>query len=312
MAKKVIIVTLAALLSIFILCGCTAVRRIDENTAVTTGEADTETEKTTENTTEADTEAKTTEANEVTTAPPETTAAPETTAVADTTDTAAAVAPVQPVPSGTYPTILTYHLILDEPYTQFTNLFVKVSDFESQLQNLNAAGYNYLFADEFGEVTSKSVIITFDDGYEDNYTNMLPLLKKYNARATVFLIAYKIDKPGYLSSAQIKEMADSGLVRFGSHTSSHYDLRTIGEAQLRDELGGSKNIISSLTGQDINCVCYPAGGYNSTTLALAAEYYSYGFTTHPGKYAGEAMLELPRIAVQRGMTGTGLLWTLGG
>ena len=217
------------------------------------------------------------------------------------------------VPSGSlYPTVLTYHLIYDEPFTQYTNLFVRTADFEDQLRAMTDAGYTFLFADSFGGCATKSVILTFDDGYEDNYTNMFPLLKKYNARATVFMITDKIDKPGYLTSDQIREMADSGLVRFGSHTVSHSDLRSLGGDRLRRELSDSKQIIENLTGQKVNCVCYPAGGYSAAALAEAANYYSFGFTTRSGKYSGEGALEIPRIAVRRGVNGQSLLWLLGG
>ena len=209
-----------------------------------------------------------------------------------------------------YPTILTYHLILDEPYTKFVNLFVKVSDFESQLKQLCDAGYSFLFADEFGKVTSKSVILTFDDGYQDNYTNLFPLLKKYNAKATVFMISASIDTKNYLKSEQIREMAASGLVQFGSHTVSHRDLQTLSKEEQREQLANSKAALQALTGQQINALCYPAGSYDSATLALAAEYYSFGYTTHRGKYSGENVFELPRIAVQRGMGAGQLLRTL--
>lgn len=303
MRKNIFSAALALIMISALLVSCSAVRPADESITENDTSA-VSADDTTEEETEAQTESVTTA--EETTAPetaPSVTTAPET-----------AATPVTPTPAvgSQYPTILTYHLILDEPYTQFTNLFVPVADFESQLKNLNSAGYKYLFADQFGEVSEKSVILTFDDGYEDNYTNMFPLLKKYNARATVFMIAYKINTKGYLTSDQIKEMADSGLVQFGSHTSSHYDLRGMGTDKLREELGGSKSMLSNLTGQSVNCICYPAGGYDSATLAVAKEYYKFGFTTHSGRYKGEDMLELPRVAVQRGTTGQGLLWTLGG
>ncbi len=217
------------------------------------------------------------------------------------------------VPAGSlYPTVLTYHLIYDEPFTQYTNLFVRTADFEDQLRAMTDAGYTFLFADSFGGCATKSVILTFDDGYEDNYTNMFPLLKKYGARATVFMITDKIDMPGYLTSDQIREMADSGLVRFGSHTVSHSDLRSLGGDRLRRELSDSKQIIENLTEQEVRCVCYPAGGYSAAALAEAANYYSFGFTTHSGKYSGEGALEIPRIAVRRGVNGQSLLWLLGG
>lgn len=300
MLKKVIIVIFTALMLSLILCGCSAVRKTDNAESKASASADDEVTK--PDTTAEDTTAETTaeDTTEAVTTAEETTSAP----VADT-EPAVAV-------GGMYPTILTYHLILDEPYTQFTNLFVKVSDFESQLQKLCDAGYSFLFADEFGEVGGKSVILTFDDGYEDNYTNMFPLLKKYNVKATVFMITSSIDVEGYLTSDQIREMAASGLVQFGSHTVAHRDLRGLGEEEQREELASSKAVIQGLTGQEVNCICYPAGGYNSTTVALASEYYNFGFTTHRGKYNGEDKFELPRIAVQRGMSADGLMWTLGG
>ncbi len=72
------------------------------------------------------------------------------------------------------PKVLMYHLILETPYNANTGLFVRPSDFEDQIRCLLEAGYTFLFADEFTWLTQKSVILTFDDGYRDNYTELFP------------------------------------------------------------------------------------------------------------------------------------------
>ncbi len=70
-----------------------------------------------------------------------------------------------------------------------------------------------------------SVLITFDDGYEDNYTNVLPILEKYDAKATVFLIgSYIGEKSGYLNWEQVQKMSESGHFNIESHTYNLHDL----------------------------------------------------------------------------------------
>lgn len=214
--------------------------------------------------------------------------------------------------NGTYPAVLMYHLILDEPYTDLTNLFVPPSDFADHLKSLKEAGYTFLFASEFGKYEEKTVIITLDDGYEDNCTNLLPLLEEYDAKATVFMIADKIDKPRYMSSDMLKKIADSGHVEIGSHTVYHNDLSYLDEDGIRRELSDSQRILREKTGQEIRAVAYPAGGFNDTVSSIAAEYYDVAFTTKYGYFEdGGNRLEIPRFAVYRGVMGEGLLWTIG-
>lgn len=210
------------------------------------------------------------------------------------------------------PVCLMYHSIYENPYSSLTGLFVRPSEFEDHLKTLDSLGYSYLFADEFQPTDSPSVILTFDDGYSDNYTDMFPILKKYNAKATIFMVAGSIDCKGYLTSEQIKEMADSGLVRFASHTYSHQNLTSMSEKTIREEFESSKQILAELTGYETNAICYPAGNVNEEVALIAEEYFYFGYTTVNSSYTGDCdPLQIPRLRVSRGMTGKGLASRLG-
>ena len=86
--------------------------------------------------------------------------------------------------NGSPPIVLTYHLVSDDVFGNDDYLFVRPTEFEEQLRLLSDRGYTFLFADEWAVYGEPTVILTFDDGYTDNYTEMFPLLKKYNANAS--------------------------------------------------------------------------------------------------------------------------------
>lgn len=204
-----------------------------------------------------------------------------------------------------------YHLVEEKPFTSLTNLFLRPSEFEDQLQSLNQAGYEYRFADDFTYSSRKGVMLTFDDGYEDNYTNMFPLLKKYHAKATIFMIAGSVGRSGSLTADMIREMAASGLVRIESHTVSHTDLRNLSDQALEREFVDSRKILSDLTGQPVNAICYPAGGVNKRVAASAARYFRYGYTTkNEANTRGCDPMEIPRLRIFRGESGRSLVAAL--
>jgi peptidoglycan/xylan/chitin deacetylase (PgdA/CDA1 family) len=252
---------------------------------------------------------------------------PETDSTSDNTDDSLSVPETEPVyyepivkperddyeTNGPYsPVSLMYHSINETPFTSLTGLFVRPVDFEDQLATLNALGYEYLFADEFTHTENPSVMLTFDDGYEDNYTEMFPILKKYNAKATIFMVTSAIDRPGYLSSEQIKEMAESGLVRFASHTHNHYSLTSLSESALRYQFEYSKQILKELTGYEMDAICYPGGSVSDYVKQIAEDYYCYGYTTvHSANTFGCDPMLIPRVRVSRGVTGQGLANLLG-
>jgi len=160
-------------------------------------------------------------------------------------------------------TILTYHSISNEIEPDET---VTPEEFERQLQYIKEnyrvisleEAIEYLQTD-FGKI-SGSIVITFDDGYSDNYYNAYPLLKKHDFPATIFLISDFIKNNGskYLSSSQIHEMK-SNDISFGSHTVSHQILTRLTNEEIVREIRDSKDTLESRLDQKISSFAYPVG-----------------------------------------------------
>ncbi len=209
--------------------------------------------------------------------------------------------PTVPSGDGYAPLALMYHLVLDEPFSDLESLFVRPAELEGHIQALIEKGYAFIFADEYAYSDRKTVIMSFDDGYIDNYTEMFPIIKKYNVKVTVFMVGGYINGNGFLTSDMIKEMSDSGLVSFQSHTLNHAGLTSLSPDSLRYEFEQSKYVIENITGRDVKAICYPSGRYNDAVLAIADEYFDFGYTTvSRTSTAGYPSLELPRLRVSRG------------
>ena len=201
----------------------------------------------------------------------------------------------------TAPIALMYHLVLDEPYSALEDLFVRPSELRGHIEALMEKGYRFIFADEYKYYDDKTVIMSFDDGYLDNYTEVFPIIKEYGVKITIFLISNYIGCPEYMTEDMIKEMASSGLVSFQSHTATHPDLTTITPDAMRREFETSNAAIEALTGKKVSALCYPAGAFDQTVASVAAEYYRCAYTTvNKASTEGYPINELPRLRVHRG------------
>jgi len=180
--------------------------------------------------------------------------------------------------------VIMYHGVSDTTWG-LEGLFMKVADFETQMKYLSDNGYETIFIEDIeNDYTGKKVVaLTFDDGYVDFYTNVLPIIKKYNIKANLYIITGSADaNQNFLTSEQIKEISNSGLVSIGSHTISHLSLGTLTSEQIESELSSSKQYLENLLGKETHTICYPSGSYNSTVLNIAQKYYKYGITTING------------------------------
>lgn len=205
------------------------------------------------------------------------------------------------IPEGYDVPVFMYHAV-DNDLWGIDELFVKPERMEEQLQYLTENGYDPIFFEDLYHIDQydKPVILTFDDGYADNYTNLFPLLKKYNVKATVFVITNLVGNAYYLTEAQIQEMADSGLVSIQSHTLSHPYLDSMNIDEQRVELEESKLQITRLSKREPFVLCYPTGRYDSDTLEIIGESYHMGIKMNGGLYTtGDSPFEINRYYISR-------------
>lgn len=176
--------------------------------------------------------------------------------------------------------ILLYHYLeynRDIGDTIRTSLAVTPYWFEKQLQYLQENGYQtitfndlYYAIKKHGELPKKPIILTFDDGYRDFYTDAWPLLKKYKAKATVFIITGFINRPNYMFDWQIKEIAgNSGdLVTLGAHTVHHPALTSLSPNKAYEEILDSKNFLEQNYHKATTVFNYPYGFFNNDVSDL--------------------------------------------
>jgi peptidoglycan/xylan/chitin deacetylase (PgdA/CDA1 family) len=175
--------------------------------------------------------------------------------------------------------ILMYHYISTPPagadiYRK--DLSVTPQRFESHLQYLVSAGYQVVTLDDLlyaltqgRPLPPKPVILTFDDGYEDNYENAFPLLRKYGMVGHFFVISDFVNagRPGYMSWEQIQEMAAAGQ-RFGSHSRDHPALAGKSIDYLVWQALGGVEAIQEHLGYHPRWVSYPSGDYDQQAIKV--------------------------------------------
>jgi peptidoglycan/xylan/chitin deacetylase (PgdA/CDA1 family) len=150
--------------------------------------------------------------------------------------------------------------------------------FEGQLKALKEASYKTYFVREIPDIlegkieySSRSAVLTFDDGYKDFYTVVFPLLKKYQMKATIYVIANFIGKPGFMNEKEIKEVLDSGLVELGSHTLDHLYLKLIPQTVARKQIFESKKVLEEKFKVKVETFAYPYGAFSKKTVDLVKE-----------------------------------------
>lgn len=161
--------------------------------------------------------------------------------------------------------------------------------------------YDYIIGKK--QLPPKTVHLTFDDGHRDNYFEAMPVLKKYNFKATVFLITSRAGELGYLNWQQIKEMEASKIFSFESHSHAHPRYSTA--APTKDELVGdlliSRKIIKENLKKEPKHFCYPYGEYDDLYIsALKETGFLTGLTLNIGlNTVGQNPYLLKRVEVRK-------------
>lgn len=204
--------------------------------------------------------------------------------------------------------ILMYHSvggISVSPTDLEYSLTISPDIFEQQLNYLKEKKYQTITMEELfkalyynKKLPSKSIILTFDDGYDNHYYNVYHLLKKYNFKGSFYIITSLIGQPGRLNQQQIKEMANNGM-EFGSHSINHPDFSQLNEQEIDNELYRSKLSIEKIINKEIYSFCYPAGKYDSRSFdLLKKEGYLLALTVNSGTtVSSDHPFEIPRLRI---------------
>lgn len=198
-----------------------------------------------------------------------------------------------------YPLVLMYHSVI--PVYSGEDYAVSTKTLEQNITDLIADGYTFVFEDEFFHCPPQSVILTFDDGFANNYTEVFPLLRKYRVKASINLVADWVSDPQgeILTKEQIREMELSGLVQFQSHTCSHRSLNLLTPEEVIVEITESKKKLQELLSGKVSVFVYPREDFTEEIARAASEYYDlcYGWN---GVMQVDQRYTLPRIEILEG------------
>ncbi|MDB5284549.1 MAG: hypothetical protein JWO06_3624 [Bacteroidota bacterium] len=190
--------------------------------------------------------------------------------------------------------VLLYHRLVNESCVIGKHkLHVWEKDFRKQMQWLKDSGYQTITFNDLNAQSNidlnKKIILTFDDGYVDNYTILFPILKEFGFIAVVFLVtackqndwskAEGEPTVNLINIAQIREMSAYGI-EFGCHTQHHVDLKRADKATQEKEIMGSMVDVEMMSGKKPITFSYPYGAYNDDTVQLVKQSgFKYGITT---------------------------------
>jgi len=147
------------------------------------------------------------------------------------------------------------------------------SDFARRIRYL---GRHYEFASldrcvAGGSFPENCVLLTFDDGFRDVYTDVFPVLEQEGVPFTVFVTSGFVGRDNMLTEAEIREMARSDIVSWGAHGETHHSLADIPLPEAQREISGSREELERILGRDVRLFCYPDGKYNDELRRLLAD-----------------------------------------
>ncbi|HZQ27322.1 MAG TPA: polysaccharide deacetylase family protein [Acidimicrobiales bacterium] len=207
------------------------------------------------------------------------------------------------------PVVLAYHAVAtaDEAADPH-RLVLDPAKFDSQLRLLRRAGYRFTtaaaLASTDGPPPRGTAVLTFDDGWIDAVTNLLPRLRSLGLPATFYVC------PGWLGGqhplvagaagrlvdrADVETLARAGM-EVASHSMLHRDLRTLSDTDLEEDLVTSKQLVEDVTGAPCTTIAYPYGLYDPRVeAATMAAGYELGYAWRPGSWRSWRRSAVPRL-----------------
>ena len=188
--------------------------------------------------------------------------------------------------------ILIYHSISNDE----SSLSLSINEFEKHIAYLKDRNFETINFDQINSAKKKQIIITFDDGYKDLISCVLPILKKHNFNATCFIVSsllgkenlWDVDKKNFVQKDLMnlndtREWVDNGMF-IGSHSHNHLDLTSLNNDKITDELTYSKKILEDKIGVKIKNFSYPYGKVNNLVYQKTKEIFEKTTTTNRGRF----------------------------
>jgi peptidoglycan/xylan/chitin deacetylase (PgdA/CDA1 family) len=214
--------------------------------------------------------------------------------------------------------VLMYHVInLPPPGAPFPGLYVPAGEFTAQMAALKAAGWHAVTLDQLRAYWTrgvplgpgKPIVLTFDNGYQSQYLNALPVLKRMHwvADENIQLTGLPPSQGG-LTTAQVKGLVDAGW-ELDTQGISHADLVALTPSELHYQVATARQMLKREYHVPVNWFCYPSGHYNATVIAAVKAAGFIGSTTVIPGWAHPASdpFILPRLRVLGGTSPAALL-----
>ncbi|MEG0234566.1 polysaccharide deacetylase family protein [Cetobacterium sp.] len=217
------------------------------------------------------------------------------------------------------PVIMYHRVIKDESEKGVHGTYVTVEQFEEQMKYLKKKGYetvtfkdllNNRYKQRFDK-DKKWIMLTFDDGYKDNYENAFPILKKYQFKGIIYVLdgieynKWDVDNPGnpekrftLMNQEELLEMQNYGI-EFGGHTSTHPRLADLSIENVKSEIINSKSNIEKIIGRELLSFAYPYGSLNEEVKRIPQEAgYKFAVATDSGSIVfSDDLFEIRRIGI---------------
>jgi len=211
--------------------------------------------------------------------------------------------------------VLVYHRVGDAREDHVPT--VSTETFERHLRFIERGRYRVLRLEELAELLQagtrmprRTVVVTFDDGYEETFQVAAPILRRFGFPATVFVTPTEVGLPGFMTWDQLRHLARDGM-SIGSHTLHHTYLPLVAEARAEQELVDSKRTLEQQLGQPVHVLSYPVGGFTPAIQRLAqAAGYRTACTTNRSlsKWAPQDLFAVRRIKMTERDRHAPLLW----
>lgn len=223
-----------------------------------------------------------------------------------------------PIPTSIRIPVLLYHYV---EYVQDKGDKIRISlniepwILDNQIKTLKDAGYTFITPSDIPKIFEgkeflphKSIILSFDDGYRDFYTDAYPILKKYNVRAIEYIVPGFLDQHNNLTKNQLEEISKNGLIEIGDHTVYHTYLAGLNKDRVLDTVLKAKNDLETELNIKIVSFAYPYGAFDLNAIeAVKQAGLLTAVSTVPGvEINRENLFFIPRLR-PGGRTGKNLL-----